>query len=51
MRRFRLASPRQFAPVLKALRVIRDMWLQRKGVKEVDEVQVDPSDSSIVHLL
>lgn len=49
-RRFRLASPRQFAPILKAMRVLRDRWLQRKGVEEVEDVVVDSTDASMVNL-
>lgn len=45
--RFRLASTRQFAPIMKAMRVIRDGWLRRKGVEEMDDAVVTASDVSI----
>ncbi|CCW70849.1 unnamed protein product [Phytomonas sp. Hart1] len=50
VRRFRLASPRQFAPILKAIRVVRDRWLDSKGVSEVDSIAIDSTDASVVHL-
>ncbi|CCW63457.1 unnamed protein product [Phytomonas sp. EM1] len=50
VRRFRLASPRQFAPILKAVRIVRDRWLDSKGVSEVDDVTIDGTDASVVHL-
>jgi len=50
LRRFRLSSPRQFAPMLKALRIIRDRWLASKGVEEMDNLVVDSGDASYVNL-
>lgn len=50
VRRFRLASTRQFAPVLKAIGIIRDNWLFRKGVKEVDEAVISADDFSVAQL-
>ncbi|KPA79413.1 hypothetical protein ABB37_05258 [Leptomonas pyrrhocoris] len=50
IRRFRLASTRQFAPVIKAMRVVRDGWLARKGVEEVADAEVTPADVSVGNL-
>lgn len=49
--RLRLASPRQFTPILKAVRLVRDRWLRRKGsVPEMDAVTVRAGDASVVQL-
>lgn len=50
VRRFRLASPRQFAPVLKAMRVVRDRWLRSKGVDEMNDATVTAADAAVAHL-
>lgn len=48
--RFRLASSRQFAPILKAIGIVRDRWLAQKGVSEVDEAVVSNDDFSVANL-
>ncbi|KAG5502750.1 hypothetical protein JKF63_04517 [Porcisia hertigi] len=50
VRRFRLGSTRQFAPIMKAMRVVRDCWLAKKGVGEVGDAKVTPADMSIGNL-
>jgi hypothetical protein len=42
--RFKHASSRRFAPVLKALRVIRDTWLKSKGVDEFADADITEED-------
>uniref|UniRef100_A0A7S1MKI9 Uncharacterized protein n=1 Tax=Neobodo designis TaxID=312471 RepID=A0A7S1MKI9_NEODS len=42
--RFKHASSRRFAPVLKALRVVRDEWLRGKGVEEMGDAHVTEDD-------
>ncbi|CBH16901.1 hypothetical protein, conserved [Trypanosoma brucei gambiense DAL972] len=49
-RRFKLSSQAKFAPVLKAMRVVRNRWLARKGVAEVADAVVNPGDAAIVNL-
>nr|CCC94639.1 conserved hypothetical protein [Trypanosoma congolense IL3000] len=49
-RRFKLSSQAKFAPILKAVRVVRNRWLTRKGVSEVADVVVDPGDAAFVNL-
>lgn len=48
--RFRLASPRQFAPILKAIGIVRDRWLAQKGVSEMDEAIISNDDLSVANL-
>lgn len=48
--RFRLASSRQFAPILKAIGIVRDRWLSQKGVSEVDEAVISNDDFSVANL-
>ncbi|KAL7701744.1 hypothetical protein N2W54_007219 [Lotmaria passim] len=50
VRRFRLGSTREFAPIMKAMRVVRDCWLAKKGVEEVAEAEVTAADVSIGNL-
>eukprot|EP00796_Vickermania_ingenoplastis_P003734 gene3734-2631_t len=50
VRRFRLSSTRCFAPILKAIHVIRDRWLARKGVAEMDEAIASNDDASVARL-
>lgn len=47
VRRFRLSSPRNGAPILKAMRVVRDRWLESKGVQEMSDAPITASDNSI----
>ncbi|KAF8298403.1 hypothetical protein TcYC6_0075510 [Trypanosoma cruzi] len=49
-RRFKLSSQSKFAPILKAMRVVRNRWLARKGVANVSEAAVDPSDAAVANL-
>ncbi|KAG8348142.1 hypothetical protein ERJ75_000218900 [Trypanosoma vivax] len=49
-RRFKLSSQSKFAPILKALRIVRNRWLARKGVAEVADAVVDPGDAAVVNL-
>lgn len=46
VRRFRLASTRQFSPIMKAINVIRDRWLARKGASTFNEAVVSCDDFS-----
>lgn len=48
--RFKYASTTRFAPILKALRVVRDAWLDGKGVKEMAEAPVTPEDGPYASL-
>lgn len=48
--RFRLASSRQFAPILKAIGIVRDRWLAQKGVSEMDEAIISNDDFSVANL-
>ncbi|KAG5476885.1 hypothetical protein LSCM1_05217 [Leishmania martiniquensis] len=50
VRRFRLGSTRQFAPIMKAMRVVRDCWLAKKGVEEVALAEVTAADMSVGNL-
>jgi hypothetical protein len=50
VRRFRLGSTRQFAPIMKAMRVVRDMWLAKKGAAEMAEAEVTAADVSVGNL-
>ncbi|KAG5503167.1 hypothetical protein GH5_04228 [Leishmania sp. Ghana 2012 LV757] len=50
VRRFRLGSTRQFAPIMKAMRVVRDCWLAKKGVEEVAMAEVTAADMSLGNL-
>ncbi|KPI89278.1 hypothetical protein ABL78_1611 [Leptomonas seymouri] len=50
IRRFRLGSTRQFAPITKAMRVVRDVWLAKKGVEEMADAEVTPADMSVGNL-
>ncbi|CUG89654.1 Hypothetical protein, putative [Bodo saltans] len=53
--RYRLSSPTKFLPILKAIRVVRDAWLERKGMDpygsttptDFSEVPLDSGDSSV----
>ncbi|RNF21146.1 uncharacterized protein Tco025E_03589 [Trypanosoma conorhini] len=49
-RRFKLSSQAKFAPMLKALRVVRNRWLTRKGVADVADAVVDPGDTAVANL-
>ena len=42
--RFREGSAKRFMPVLKALRVVRNYWLEMKGVTEMSQVEVTEED-------
>jgi hypothetical protein len=48
--RFKLSSPVQFAPIMKAIRVVRGRWLQRKRASSMGELVVDAHDGPMVHL-
>ncbi|CBZ27589.1 conserved hypothetical protein [Leishmania mexicana MHOM/GT/2001/U1103] len=50
VRRFRLGSTRQFAPIMKAMRVVRDCWLAKKGAEEVADAEVTAADASLGNL-
>ncbi|CAD2217150.1 hypothetical protein AGDE_01970 [Angomonas deanei] len=50
IKRYRLSSTRTFAPVLKALRLIRERWLEKKGVEEMSEATVTAGDGAIANL-
>lgn len=50
VRRFRLSSTRHFSPILKAVRIIRDRWLSRKGVEEMDHALISVDDFSVANL-
>ncbi|CAJ1009081.1 hypothetical protein Q4I28_004395 [Leishmania naiffi] len=50
VRRFRLGSTRQFAPIMKVMRVVRDCWLAKKGVEEVVDAEVTAADVSVGNL-
>ncbi|KEG13412.1 hypothetical protein DQ04_01021130 [Trypanosoma grayi] len=49
-RRFKLSSQAKFAPILKAMRVVRNRWLARKGVSEVADAVIDPGDAAVANL-
>ncbi|RNF04085.1 hypothetical protein TraAM80_05437 [Trypanosoma rangeli] len=49
-RRFKLSSQSKFAPILKAMRVVRNRWLARKGVTDVADAVVDPGDAAVANL-
>ena len=53
VRRFRWGPANQFAPVLKAIRVIRDLWLKQKGVTSCAErfpMTTDSNDRAFFEL-
>ncbi|EPY24196.1 hypothetical protein STCU_07301 [Strigomonas culicis] len=50
IQRFRLASTKQFAPMLKALRLIREAWLANKGVTEMKDAVVTEQDDSVAYV-
>lgn len=50
VRRFRLGSTRDFAPILAALRVVRDRWLEGKGVTEMADAEISADDFSVFNL-
>ncbi|ORC91854.1 uncharacterized protein TM35_000054500 [Trypanosoma theileri] len=49
-KRFKLSSQAKFAPILKAMRIVRNRWLARKGVSEVSDAVVDASDAAVALL-
>jgi hypothetical protein len=50
--RYRLSSPKKFLPILKAIRVVRDAWLERKGIEpyattDFAELSLDTGDTAV----
>ena len=48
--RFKFASDKQFAPILKAVRVVRDDFLRAKGVTEIANAKVTGDDRAVCAL-
>ena len=48
--RFKLSSPVQFAPVMKAIRVMRDRWLRKRKSPSMRDVEFEAEDGVIVQM-
>jgi hypothetical protein len=50
VKRYKFASTARFAPILKALRVVRDAWVKSKGVAEIADAVVNEDDAPVAAL-
>ena len=48
VKRFQFSSTRLFAPILKAIGIVRARWLAIHGVTEIADIPIGPSDKAFV---